>query len=317
MRISVSIGDPKRQPDGLNSFITGFTKYLESLGHTILYDLTTPPVDLIFLTHSSQDIISHQLNSLKKYLSRHNDALIVHRINICDEHIGYKNENEKVLEINNFAGYTVFISSFLRDLYAGQGFDKSKAHSVILNGADEHLFNPYGRSDWKQDERLRVITHHWSSAYTKGFDIYERFDLLLGMEPFSDLFEFTFVGNMPKGLHFKNTKVVSPLYGNELANAIRMNHIYLTASRNEAAGMHHIEGMCCGLPVLYLNSGALPEYCCKFGIEFNLVNFEEKLLKMRESYHTLRERVLSVPYKANWTASQYETLFCKLLRERK
>jgi glycosyltransferase involved in cell wall biosynthesis len=316
MKIGIIIKDPNIQPGGLDQFFKAFDEYLENSGHTLLYDFSRTPVDLIFLTHTNSGIAAHGLRVLEKYLAQYPGTLFVHRINKCDEHFGFDDENENTLKVNSFANYTVFISSFLRNLYVSQGFDEKRPHSVILNGADERLFNPSGRSDWGQGERLRIVTHHWSTAYAKGFDIYKRLDMLLDVSPFSDLFEFTFVGNLPKGLHFKNTKVISPLYGTELAKAIRQHHIYLTASRNEGAGMHHIEGMRCGLPVLYLNSGALPEYCSNYGVEFTLIDFEEKLLTMIDCYPTLRKQVLSVPYTATSMCSQYESLFSDLLHRK-
>jgi glycosyltransferase involved in cell wall biosynthesis len=314
MKIGVIIKDPNVEPGGLDQFFKYFAEYLENLGHTLLYDFSNTPVDLMFLTHSNSGIATHGLRVLEEYLIQYPSTIFVHRINKCDEHFGFNGENEKTLRVNTFANYTVFISSFVRDLYTSQGFDRRRPHSIILNGADERIFNPSGRSDWKQGDRLRIITHHWSTAYNKGFDIYARLDSLLGLKPFSELFEFTFVGNLPKDLRLKNTQVVSPLRGSELAKVIKHHHVYLTASRNEAAGMHHIEGMRCGLPVLYLNSGALPEYCSSYGVEFTVVDFEKKLLTMVEHYPALRERVLHVPYTAASMCSQYETLFSDLLR---
>ena len=34
--------------------------------------------------------------------------------------------------------------------------------------------------------------------------------------------------------------------------------LYISASINEPAGMHHIEGLLCGLPIIYRDNGALP-----------------------------------------------------------
>ena len=38
--------------------------------------------------------------------------------------------------------------------------------------------------------------------------------------------------------------------------------------------MHHIEAVLSGLPVIYKNSGALPEYCKNFGVSFDFLEFE-------------------------------------------
>jgi len=319
MKISINAKIMEGAWGGANQFAKTLAEYLEQSGHTVKFTLKDSKIDLILMIHPSGNlsITNYDINDIRSYLYRHPNTLLVHRVNTCDERRGYGNENELILDANKYADYTVFISSFLCDLYVCNGFDIERPDCIILNGADEKVFNHEGRADWKPNDKLRIVTHHWANAYTKGFDIYERLDLLLGTKPFSDLFEFTFIGNAPKGLHFKHTRVIQPLAGLELAQALKQHHIYLTATRNEPAGMHHIEGMCCGMPVLYLNSGALPEYCSSYGIEFNLINFEEKLLEMRECYPELCQKVLECPYTGNWMAAQYENLFKKLIAQRR
>lgn len=319
MRISINAKTIERSYGGANQFVKTLTEYLKQSGHTVKFTLGNLELDLILMIHPSRKlrITNYDIDDIRSYLYCHPNTLLVHRINTCDERRGYGNENEIILEANKYADCTVFISFFLRDLYIHNGFDPKRPHCVILNGAGEKVFNPENRADWKPNDKLKIVTHQWSNAYTKGFDIYERLDLLLGTKPFSDLFEFTFIGNIPKGLCFKHTHVIQPLASHELAQALKQHHIYLTASRNEPAGMHHIEGMRCGLPVLYLNSGALPEYCSSYGIEFNLINFEEKLLEARERNFELRQKVLECPYTSNWMAAQYETLFEKLNAQRR
>lgn len=318
MKISINAKIMPESYGGGNQFVQALVEYLNRRGHTVTFTLGKSDIDLILMIHPSRNlrIINFDINEIRSYLFYHPNTLLVHRVNTCDERRGYGNENELILEANQTAHHTVFISSFLRDLYIRNGFDPEHPHSVILNGADAKVFTPEGRSAWKQNEKLKIVTHHWSNAYTKGFDIYERLDLLLGAKPFSDLFEFTFIGNIPKGLQFKHTNTIEPVAGIELAQALKQNHIYLTASRNEPAGMHHIEGMRCGLPVLFLNSGAFPEYCTPYGIEFNLINFEQKLLEMQERYPQLCQKVLDCPYTGDWMAAKYEALFKELFAER-
>ena len=66
--------------------------------------------------------------------------------------------------------------------------------------------------------------------------------------------------------------------GLELASELKEHDIYITGSLNEPSGNHHIEGaLFCGLPILYINSGGIAEYC-SYGLEINLDNFEEKIL---------------------------------------
>lgn len=304
---------------GGNQAVKIIVEHLRRSGHTVVFSLRESDIDLILMIHPNRylGVRNFGIDEIKSYLYCHPNTLLVHRINTCDERRGYGNENEIILDANKYADYTVFISSFIKNLYIHNGFNPERPHCVILNGANEKIFTPKNRAEWKPKGKLRIVTHHWSNAYTKGFDIYERLDLLLGTEPFCNLFEFLFIGNTPKGLCFKHTRVISPLADDELACQLKQNHIYLTASRNEPAGMHHIEGMRCGLPVLYLNSGALPEYCAPYGIEFNLINFEKKLLEIRKLYFELRQKALDCPYSGYWMASQYEKLFKELINLRR
>ena len=91
-------------------------------------------------------------------------------------------------------------------------------------------------------------------------------------------------GNVPKNFQFKNTKLIEPLSGHRLASEIKKNNIYITASINEPSGNHHIEGALCGLPVLYLNSGGIPEYCEEYGVMFEENNFEQQLNEIIDNY---------------------------------
>ena len=78
----------------------------------------------------------------------------------------------------------------------------------------------------------------------------------------------------------KNTNIVAPLSGLELAAELKKNHIYVTGSVNEPSGNHHIEAAQCGLPIMYINSGGIPEYCKDYGLSFELNNFTEMLEAM-------------------------------------
>ena len=304
---------------GGNQFVIYFAEYLKRNGYKVVFTLDFPKIDLIFMIHPDKNLssVSYGIEEVKDYLKYNPNTILLHRINTSDERKGSSNENKIVIEANLYADYTFFISSYLRDLYFSKGFNLARPNSVILNGADEAIFNPIGRTKYEIGEKLKIITHHWSNNYMKGFDIYERLDLLIGEEPFKNLFEFTIVGNIPIGVKFYNTTVIKPLSGKKLAQVLKEHHIYVTATRNEPAGMHHVEGMRCGLPVLFLNSGALPEYCSPFGIEFTLINFEQKLLQMHEQYLYFRNKVLDCPYSGEVMSKEYEQIIKNLIDNKK
>ena len=125
-------------------------------------------------------------------------------------------------------------------------------------------------------KKYKIVTHHWSSDFNKGFEAYIKLDEILNSREFNDNFEFIFIGNKPKNLLFKNTTFVDPLFGKNLSNILKECHIYITGSLNEPAGMHHIEGAMCGLPILYkLIVGELQNIARTYGIEFNEENLEK------------------------------------------
>ena len=71
------------------------------------------------------------------------------------------------------------------------------------------------------------------------------------------------------------------MWGPYLGEELRKHDIYVTASRYEPCGMHHIEGAASGMPVLYhRDCGGINELCEKHGEMF--VNFEEFKLKLEK-----------------------------------
>ena len=109
------------------------------------------------------------------------------------------------------------------------------------------MFNPDGFLPWDHKSKLKIVTHHWGANWNKGFDIYSKLDNMLGSAEYKDRIEFNYIGNLHKNFTFKNSNHIEPMSGKDLADSIKNNHLYLTASINEPSGNHHIEGLQCGL----------------------------------------------------------------------
>jgi len=303
---------------GGNQFGLALSEFLQKKNVHISFDLRGP-LDIIVLTEPRKGLKScaYSHEDIIQYLTRKSwETLVVHRINECDERKGTKGVNDIILRANRYADHTVFISYWLKGLFEKHGFE-DKEFSVIYNGADTRIFNAMGYQTWDGTGRLRMITHHWSSHYMKGFDIYSRLDELLGNGELGKKLGFTFVGNVPEGFNFRNAVHIPPRSGTALAKIIRAHHVYLTASLNEPAGMHHIEGALCGLPLLYRESGALPEYCRGFGLSFTEDNFEARLLEMIARYHELVPRMAVYPYTSQRMCESYYNLFKNLMERRR
>ena len=291
--------------------------YLREQGASVTYSLKDKDIDLILLAEPRKNLKICAFNEFDifRYLMKRKQTIVVHRINECDERKGTSGINARLVKASQCADHTVFIASWLQELFGNLGIPKSRS-SVILNGGDTAIFNSDGNVPWDGSGPIRLVTHHWSSHLNKGFDIYFQLDEMLSREPYKGLFEFTYIGNVPSGAEFKNTTLVEPTHGVALAEQIKKHHVYVTASRFEPGGMHHIEGALCGLPLVFINSGSLPEYCSPYGLEFNQHNFAEVLMQVPDKYPELKERMASYDNTARNSCGRYFSLFQKLVEQK-
>ena len=212
-----------------------------------------------------------------------------------------------MLKANNVADYTIFVSSWIKNLYSKLGHNKPS--SVILSGSNTKIFNRNDFNTWDKNRKFKIVTHHWGSNWNKGFDAYKKLDDLLIDNFWSQKIEFSYIGNLPKKFNFINSKHIKPLSGMELSKELKKNNLYITGSLNEPSGNHHIEASQCGLPVLYINSGGVTEYCKEYGVEFNIDNLEEKLNYTLMNYEQLFEKMKSYPQNHIKMCQEYLALF--------
>ena len=301
---------------GGNLFLINLKEYLEANGHTVVFDLKDKDIDIILFTDPRKgrgSTSTFNKKDIKKYISKINKKTrVVQRINECDERKNTKGVNQLYLSSTEIADSVVFVSDWLQSIYLQLGLDENKS-SVIMSGSNELIFNTYGRTERPVNKKFKLLTHHWSSNYLKGFELYSLIDQLLETNKWRNKIEFTYIGNIDKKFTFKNTKVITPLSGFELANEIKEHDIYVTGSLNEPSGNHHIEAALCGLPVLYINSGGIPEYAENHGVEVTLENFEERLEYLIEYYGQFEKKMKSYPYNSTAMCEKYEKLFNKVL----
>tara|TARA_B100002019_G_C21212174_1_gene570009 strand:+ start:77 stop:1033 length:957 start_codon:yes stop_codon:yes gene_type:complete len=300
---------------GGNLFLINLKNYLTKEGHEVVFGLDDKDIDIILFTdprtgRGSTSIISAK--SIKKYKKKINENVkVVQRINECDERKGTKKINALYLKSSDVADHVVFVSEWLREIYLNLGLDKNKT-SVIMSGSDKSIFNTFGKTTKPVNRKFKVLTHHWSSNWMKGFELYLKLDKKLNESPLKNKIEFTYLGNIDEKYKFNNTKILPPLSGLELAAEIKDHDIYITGSLNEPSGNHHIEAAMCGLPILYINSGGIKEYCMNYGLEINLENFEEKILYMIDYYDSFKNKMKKYPFESEKMSTNYLKLFNKL-----
>jgi len=303
---------------GGNSFVSSLTAALRQVGHEVVPDLADGDVDIILMVDPRSRLpnVTIGASHILRYLAFRNPrAVVVHRINECDERKKTHTVNLRLRLANYCADHTVFIASWLRDLPVWRRLPTSS--SVILNGAESAIFRPRGMPLWPGDGPLRLVTHHWGGNWMKGFDIYEILDRLLGDHSWRGRIDFTYIGSLPANWQFRNARYLPAMSGDMLAAELATHHVYVTGSINEPAGMHHIEGALCGLPILYRRSGALPEYCDPYGIGFEgAEDFVSALEQMMGEYPAHHDAVRHYTHTAERMCKAYLDLFEGLVARR-
>ncbi len=315
MKIAIGMHIQEGAFGGGNQFGKLLTQFLRDHGHSVFFDLQQPDLDLILMTDprtSMQSVAFGPLQIMRYVHDINPSVLLVQRVNECDERKGTHGLNQLLSAANQIMDYTVFISSWLEQLHKTQN-DFTQNSSVIKNGADRSIFS-YQRKQLPTNRKIRLVTHHWSANWSKGWDVYTHLDHLLSTTELGKRLEFTYIGNVPTQTPLRAVQVVPPKSGTELAQELHRHDMYITASLFEPAGMHHIEAALCGLPILFRMSGALPEYCRDYGISFNGPDdVLERLQKLLATYDHYAQRLATYPYDAQTMCEAYLSLFETLL----
>jgi hypothetical protein len=319
--MKVSIGQQAQSGPwgGGNRFLAVLVEALRERGHQVVHDLRDADIDIVLMTDPRvrSPNVCFGAGAILRYLAMRNpNAIVVHRINECDERKNESFINHKLVRANYVADATVFVGEWLTRLPVWRTHLRSPWF-VIRNGADTRVFNAAGFQPWSGQGALRLVTHHWGYHLMKGFDVYQRLDRMLAEPRWRERIAFTYVGNLPKGFKFKNARYVKPLNGEPLAAELASHHAYVTASINEPGGNHQNEGALCGLPLLFRKSGCLPEYCDGFGVAFSgLQDFEAAFEEFVTDYPTLRVRMEHYPHTAARMTQEWVALLETLLEQR-
>jgi len=301
---------------GSSTFVAQLRAFLRARGWRVTYRLS-PEVDAILLIDPREDLQlkAFGMREIIAHREKYPHVRVIHRVNECDQRKGTSFMDPLLAEASAHVDYTIFIAEWLRDYHAARWFDVERPHAVIYNGGDSSVFHPIGQHLWRPGEPLRIVTHHWSDNPLKGFDVYEEVDRLIAEGQLPG-FELWIIGRWPARIRWKAARTFPPLAGRALAERLRECHLYLTATRWEPCGMHHVEGAQCGLPLVYHeDGGGVVEAGLRYGVGFR-ENVAAALLAARERYAELHAQVLERIPSGDRMVLSYAEILQRLLAER-
>jgi hypothetical protein len=216
------------------------------------------------------------------------------------------------IDFSPYVTHSVFQSEYSRTAFHESGF--AGDHTVIHNGVDEDVFNLLQprllkrsslRKFWDGREPLRLIVSTWSTDENKGFPEYRRIDEELAGR--TDV-RIALVGRVPEGVGFRTFKVLPARPASALARVLRESHVLLQLARYETGSNALIEGINCGLPAIYLDSGSNAEIAADYGVEYR-GDIAVALDAMRDRYRDVVGRIPSNPYRVRLVVDRYLELF--------
>lgn len=252
---------------GGNNFVKAFYEYIPKLGHNIVSSLRENP-DIVFIMDPRYDNGQISINEAIAYNRSNPKSKIIQRINECDARKGTKDIDNLLKECSKYIHKTIFVSEWMMSYHMKKGW-QCNDNSILING----VFEYYKSQPKINNGKTNIVTHHWSDNFMKGFDYYDMIDDLCGKR--NDI-TFTYIGR-ERGT-FKNTKVIPPLFGEELAKELGKYDVYVTASRYDPGPNHVLESIACGIPTFsYIEGGGACEFTGKDFIFESFNSLVEKI----------------------------------------
>ena len=324
MQVFMNFNEVRGPYGGTNSFLRTLWHWLGQQGAEVTNKVDSS-FDVALLSGLTDGV---ELSSVKAIAAR--GVPIVHR------KVGYRVSGSQEMrrmtdgvvwgdklqiEFTPYISHTVFQSEYSRDVFQNSGFDGP--FSVIHNGVDEAIFNTkvstgwFGRREttrewWNGSDPLRVIISTWSADKNKGFDDYIEIDRLLANQ--RDV-QVTLVGRTPTDTLFRHIKVRRARPRARLARLLKHAHIILQLGRFETCSNALIEGLNCGLPAIYLDSGSNKEIAATYGVPY-VDGWPKALEIMQARYREFLGRIDNNPYRISVVGPKYLKLLRNVLESR-
>ncbi len=317
---------PRKSPyGGANSFLGSLQREMSKRGVHFTTELHKADIAFVnALTHESKG------NNLKM---KHIEEIAQCQISIIHRKTGFWGRSSPAfhglnndgivvgdvlqLRFSNYVDYHIFQSRYSYNEFVKAGFEGDN-YTIIHNGVDCNIFNfstkrfgsVHSKSIWHEGQKFKIAISSWSNNYNKGFCHYKLLDDTLDEMP--DV-EVNLVGRIPHDLILRNIKVYKPLRHKLLADFLRRNHVIVQCSINDTCSNALIEGLCCGLPAIYLDSGANAELAAEYGVPYS-GNWVKDIGQLKSKCHTFVNRLKMLPYSIEKAADKYLEVFQKVIK---
>jgi hypothetical protein len=269
---------------GGNNFVKALYTYAKENGFDIVEDFSEN-IDLIFMIDPRYDSSGCSINEILKYKSLNPKVKIVYRINECDARKGLKNDIDPLINAcSNHTDLNIFISNWIKDYHTVEKNWGSKNNHVIYSGTNRQHFRENNKLN---NGKINIVTHHWSDNPMKGKDIYDQLDVFCKNNP---EYTFTYIGRTKS--KFKNTKIISPTFGQDLGDVLSQYDVYVSGTRFDPGPNHIIESIACNIPTYaHYDSGGAVEMV---GKKYTFKDFDELEILLKNSKSMNNKNSLNV-----------------------
>tara|TARA_Y100001938_G_scaffold150797_1_gene243492 strand:+ start:4068 stop:4982 length:915 start_codon:yes stop_codon:yes gene_type:complete len=295
---------PKTGPwGGGNKTVTKLSEKLVEQGHEVVYELCKG-IDIIFCFDPRPNERGEQYANFLDYRNK-TDCKIIQRVGDLGTH-GKPQLTSFVKETIELSDFLIFPSEWAKEKIEY----KKNNYKIVHNAPLEMFYNYRNENSNIVGQKIKVITHHWSTNPKKGFDYYNTVDRACRDSKF---LSFTYIGRLPEDMEMSN-HIEATGDNNFIAKKLSESHIYLTASEEEAGANHVLEAMAAGIPVVYHeNGGSIPNYCNGYGLSFE--DEMSMFVKIRDvAYNYADYKAATMKYQRNMSnvIEEYIEVICNI-----
>jgi len=310
--IAYNLREQKSSFGGSNQVAKQIVRHLRKCGYRFSNRLDRNTDCILMMDPRSGGAFSFGFREVAEFKRMRPEVPCIHRINECDKRKGTDFMDKMLRDANKVADFTIFVSDWLRAYHADRWFDLARPSTVILNGADPAIYSVRGKVLNRQGTRFRIVTHHWSDNWMKGFADYLKVDDAIATGRIPDA-ELWIVGRWPKNANWKAARLFPPTTGRKQASILRQCHVYITGTRWEPGGNHYTEGIQCGLPVVYhRDGGGACEVCEPCGVVFD-DNPVEAIEELRGNYDEYLLKAAEMELSGDFMAARYRRLIDRVI----